>query len=158
MISFRVRRKDELFRKLRRAAPAADEELQKAGRQSAEEMAALAISFAPEDSGDLKESIEVTPPGQRTPEYSQGGAVVPAGAFAVTAGNRDVRYPHFPEYGTRQFIAGGMFEGAQHPGTPRQPYFWPAYRIVRRKHKGRASRALGKAVKRAFGVGGGAGA
>lgn len=143
-----VRRKDALFRKLNRLAPEAEKELSLAGQKSAEEMVSLARSFAPTRTGDLKESIVATPPGGTPPDHSQGARTVPPGAYMVTAGNNKVRYPHLVEHGTPPHPQGGMFKGTTHPGTPRQPFFWPAYRIIAKRHKSRASRAINKAAKK----------
>lgn len=102
---------------------------------SAEEVAAMMRQLAPEDSGKLKESIAVTGPGEQTPPYSQpgGSRTVPENQVATTVGGPDVRYPHLQEYGTKN-----------HPPTP---FFWPAYRSLRKRSAGRIKRALGKAVK-----------
>ncbi|EYD73613.1 Phage protein, HK97, gp10 [Rubellimicrobium mesophilum DSM 19309] len=94
-------------------------------------------ALAPEDEGDLKASIAVTGPGQQTPPYSQpgGSMVVPENAAAVTAGNSEVRYPHLVEYGTKLQRA--------------QPYFWPGFRLSRKKAANRIKRAIGKAIREA---------
>lgn len=146
-----VRRKDRLFAKLRRLAPETQRELVQANRKSAYEMASTAKGFAPVKTGKLRDSIEVTPPGAVPPSYSQGAAQVPPGAFMVTAGNSQVRYPHLVEYGTHAHAQAGMFEGTTHPGNPPQPFFWPAYRLLRKRMRSRASRAITKAVKKVAG-------
>lgn len=148
-VKITVRGKDRLFRKLRRSISTIEDEMVQVGGQSAAEMVELARSYAPRKTGDLVNSIVATPPGGTPPDYGQGGRVVPPGAWMVTAGNNAVRYPHLVEFGTAPHVVGGMFAGALHPGTPAQPYFFPAYRIVRKKHKGRASRGIGRALKRA---------
>lgn len=103
--------------------------------KSGEELRDRMRALAPEDTGALKQSIEVTPPGHATPPYSQPGGSTVAGEHQVllTAGNEDVRYPHLVEYGTAE--AGA------------QPYFWPAYRLTRKRIAGRVKRAISKAVK-----------
>lgn len=103
--------------------------------KSAEEMAGAMKALAPEDEGDLKESIEVTGPGQKTPPYSQpgGSANVPDNAAAVTVGNSDVRYPHLVEYGTQD--------------APAQPFFWPTVRSYQKRSTNRIKRAISKSVK-----------
>ena len=62
--------------------------------RSGNELAGSMKALAPVDEGDLRDSIEVTGPGERTPPYSQpgGSTTVPENAVAVTAGNSDVRY------------------------------------------------------------------
>jgi HK97 gp10 family phage protein len=123
-----------------KAIPAAVKEavqpaLGKAGEDLAADMRRLAE--ASRDSGELIESITVTPAGQRTPPYSQPGGeqVVPENAVMVTAGNTKVRYAHLVEYGTTAAEA--------------QPFFWPAVRLNRKKVTGRIKRAVSKAVKTA---------
>ena len=147
-VTVKVRRKDKLFAKLRRTVPAVEEALETANRKSADEMVALAKRFVPVKTGRLRDSIQATPPGQVPPAFAQGlDGPVPPGAFMVTAGDSSARYPHVVEFGAPPHTAGGLFEGAQHPGAPAQPYFFPAFRITRRKHKGRVTRAISKALK-----------
>lgn len=127
------------FQKRMRAIPqAARNAVQPALVKSAEEIAALQRSMAPDDpktsAPDLKSSIEVTGPGQTTPPYSQpgGSMVVPENMAAITAGNTDVRYPHLQEYGT-----------TFHPA---QPFFWPGFRLGRKRALDRIKRSIGKAI------------
>lgn len=103
--------------------------------KGAEEMASAMWALAPEDTGDLEGSIEVTGPGKATPAYSQpGGAyVVPENAVAISVGNTDVRYPHLIEYGTQN--------------SPAQPFFWPGFRLMRNRAANRVKRAMSKAIK-----------
>jgi len=104
-------------------------------RKAADQMADTMRQLAPVDTGDLKDSIAVTPAGQSTPPYSQpgGSMVVPPNAVAITAGNTDVRYPHLVEYGTSK--------------TPPHPFFWPAFRLHRKKAASAIKRAVSKAVR-----------
>jgi HK97 gp10 family phage protein len=85
--------------------------------------------------GTLRDSIVMTPAGEATPAYSQPGGshVVPENAVAITAGNEKVRYPHFPEYGTSKMQA--------------EPYFWPSYRLFKKRITSRTKRAISKAVR-----------
>lgn len=126
------------FQKLMRAVPlAARLAVQPSLVKGAEEIAALQRSLAPVDDGDLRDSITVTGPGQVRPPYSQpGGALtVPENAAAITVGNSDVRYPHLQEYGT-------SFHAAQ-------PFFWPGFRMGRKRALNRIKRAIGKAIREA---------
>lgn len=143
-----VRNKDRLFAKLRQLVPEADAALTRVNGEAAAEMAALAKSYVPVRTGRLRDSITVTPPGGSPPGHSQGARIVPPGSFMVTAGNSGVRYPHLVEFGSKAHRAGGRFEGAEHPGTAAQPYFWPAYRLIRRRHRARAGRALGASIRK----------
>jgi len=103
--------------------------------QSGNEMAGTMKALAPRDTGALAESIEVTPPNSPTPPYSQpgGSRIAAENEVLITVGNEDVRYPHLVEYGT------------QH--APAQPFFWPAFRLLRKRATSRIKRAVSKAVK-----------
>lgn len=128
------------FQRKMRAMPAAVRKaLAPATLQGAQEIADMATHFAPEDTGDLVNSITVTGEGQSTPPYSHPGGshVVPEGAAAVSVGSSDVRYPHLQEYGTRHHAA--------------QPFFWPAYRTLKKRSANRIKRAMTKAIKDEWG-------
>ncbi|WP_313193699.1 HK97-gp10 family putative phage morphogenesis protein [Shinella zoogloeoides] len=105
--------------------------LMKSGEELADRMKAL----APEDTGALKDSIAVTPPGGTTPPYSTpGGSTVAAeNQVLVTAGNTDVRYAHLQEYGSVE--------------APASPFFWPAYRLTKKRAANRIKRAMRKAIR-----------
>ena len=99
--------------------------------------------FAPDDPAtgapDLKTSIEVTPAGQQTPFYSQpgGSMTVPENMVAITVGGEEVRYPHLVEYGTTKAQA--------------QPFFWPAFRLHRKKAQQAIKRGVSAAVRKNWG-------
>lgn len=103
--------------------------------KAANDMAATMKQLAPEDSGDLKASIHVTGPLERTPPYSQpgGSKTVPENAAVITVGDTTVRYPHLVEYGTAAAEA--------------QPFFWPAVRLHRKKATAAIRRGIRKAIK-----------
>lgn len=107
--------------------------------KQAEAMAQTMRQLAPEDEGDLKESITVTAGGEQTPAYSQPGGqmTVPENAVAVTVGNTDVRYPHLQEYGTTKMNA--------------QPFFWPSVRLHQKKAQQAIKRGVARAVKKNWG-------
>jgi len=91
------------------------------------------------DTGALIDSIAVTAGGEQTPPYSQpgGSMTVPDTAVAITVGNTEVRYAHLVEYGTSKMKA--------------EPYFWPAYRLDKKKSRTAIKRAIGNAVKANWG-------
>ena len=103
--------------------------------RSGEELRSAMQGLAPKDTGALIESITVTPPGGTTPPYSQpgGSTTVPDNQVMITVGNSDVRYPHLVEYGTRH--------------APAQPFFWPAFRLLKKRLENRIKRAIRRAVK-----------
>lgn len=126
------------FQKRMRAIPqAAREAVKPVLVREAEKIADTMRALAPEDEGDLKGSIAVTGPLEATPPYSQpgGSTVVPENVAAITAGNSDVRYPHLQEYGT-----------TFHPA---QPFFWPAFRLGRKKALAAIKRGIGTAIRKA---------
>lgn len=96
--------------------------------------------LAPDDPAtgapDLKTSIAVTGPGQKTPPYSQpgGSMVVGENEAAVTVGNSEVRYPHLLEYGTTKMNA--------------QPFFWPAVRSNQKKIRQAIKRSITRAIRK----------
>jgi HK97 gp10 family phage protein len=106
--------------------------------KSGNELAGAMKHLAPVDTGALRDSIAVTDPGERTPPYSQpgGSTTVPENAVAITAGDEDVRYAHLVEYGTAEAHA--------------QPYFWPAYRLFKKRITNRTKRAISAAVKQGW--------
>ena len=95
--------------------------------------------IVPVDSGELRDSIAVTPPDSSTPPYSTPGGsfVVPETSVAVTAGGKDARHARLVEYGTVK--------------TDAQPFFWPAVRLHNKKAKAAIKRSIGKAVKMEWG-------
>lgn len=121
--------------------------------KSGHELAAMQRGLVAVDKGDTRDSIAVTPPGGTTPPYSQPGGSRTAGPLEaiVTAGNTKVRTAHLVEYGTAPHINGGWAAGTQHPGTKAQPFFWPAYRALRKRFKSRNTRAISKAIRDEFG-------
>ncbi|NVO55096.1 HK97 gp10 family phage protein [Rhodobacteraceae bacterium B1Z28] len=105
--------------------------------KSAEEYAATMRALVPVDEGDLKESIEVTAPGETTPAYAEGGGRRTAGPnqALVTVGNEDVRHGHLQEFGTVKQEA--------------QPFMRPGARLAKPRAQRRISRAIGQAIKKA---------
>lgn len=132
------------FQRRMQAIPkAAREAVAPALVKSAEEIADGMRALVPVDDGHLKASIAVTGPGKSTPPYSQpgGSVIVPEMTSMVTAGNSEVRYAHLVEYGH-----GNGLHGSE---VPPHPFFWPGFRLGRKRALNRIKRAVGKAVKEA---------
>lgn len=135
--------------RLQRRMAAIPEEIRKdAGKsvvKQANKMAGTMEALVPVDDGDLKESIKVTGPGQRTPAYSQpgGSMVVPENAAAITVGNEDVRYGHLVEYGHKNGLHGTV--------VPPHPFFWPAVRLEGKKARRNIKSAVSRTVKKHWG-------
>lgn len=129
---------DELMKAFDRVKKAPRNAVLKALATSANDIASTQRALAPEDTGALKESITVTLPGQSTPPYSKPGGSRVAGEneVIVTVGDTDTRYPHLIEYGTSD--------------TDAQPFFWPGFRLQRKRAQQRIDRAGRKAIRDAW--------
>ena len=97
--------------------------------KSATEMVALAKSLVAVDEGGLSATIE------QVPGENDLAVVVRAGGAATTVDGYDRSLA--VEHGT-----ANMAE---------QPFFWPAYRAIKKRAKGRATRAIRKAARAAAG-------
>ncbi|MEX0406904.1 HK97-gp10 family putative phage morphogenesis protein [Aquibium sp. LZ166] len=123
------RRLANIPKSVRRAAGAALE-------ANAADLVRTQRALAPRDDGDLQASIR----------WSRDGEI----AVVVEAGG---------ETTTRQ-AKGGAYEYdyalAQEFGTKEQPgqsFFWPGYRLMRKKMNARTKRAISKSVKEAYASG-----
>jgi len=127
---------DRLKRKLTKSIPErvrknTEEALQRAARAMTDTME----GFAPEDTGRLKGSIGWTmgdaPNGSLAskPSRRSPGDIV----ATVYAGDRDAYYARFVEFGTQNMSA--------------RPFFYPAYRLHKKRVKGSISRAIKKGLK-----------
>lgn len=119
--------------------------------EGADEITDMQRRLAPVKSGELRDSIKQTWGGGRE-RYSSlnatGGAGDPDLTVRISAGNSKVRYAHFVEFGTRPHVNGGKFAGTLHPGARAKPFFYPAYRALKRRVKSRITRATTKAAKK----------
>lgn len=129
---------DDLMKAFDRVKKAPRDAVLKALTTSAGSIASTQRALAPEDTGALKDSIAVTLPGQSTPPYSQPGGNRVAGdnEVIITVGDSDTRYPHLVEYGTAAADA--------------QPFFWPGFRLQRKRAQQRIDRAGRKAIRDAW--------
>ncbi|MGM4911437.1 HK97-gp10 family putative phage morphogenesis protein [Rhizobium sp. 768_B6_N1_8] len=137
----------ELQRKLDRLPQVVKARIREAMEQGAQEIVDLAKSLAPYDS--LRDSIGWTwgraPKGAITIARveSTGGDLT----ITVYAGNSEVYWARWVEFGTAAHTAGGKFAGAQIPAQPAKPYFFVSFRASRKKVKSRITRAINKAAK-----------
>lgn len=88
--------------------------------KSAEELVSMQRRLVPVDDGDLRDSIRVEPGRHEL-------------SVDVKAGDKKAFYAAMVEFGTLN-------------ASP-QPFFFPPYRALRRRIRGRITRALRKAVK-----------
>jgi HK97 gp10 family phage protein len=135
----RIQGVDRLKRKLRRFPDAAREEIAKAMEQSANEIVALMKSLVPVDTGDAQMSISWTwgdaPKGSMVlGKVRQGGKGAGNLVITIFAGGGEAFYARFLEFGTKNM--------------PAHPFFYPAWRALRRRVRGRTTRAINKSAKR----------
>ncbi len=114
------------------------EAMMKAVMKSAQEVAAHAKALAPVESGALRDSITVTPPGGTAPAYPlPGGAIERHTAqpfeVLVTAGDAATPYAHYIHDGTKEIEAN--------------PFLRRAFRLLVQRAFRRIDRAGKKAAK-----------
>lgn len=125
-----------LNRKLARLPRVAKEEIRKALAKSADEIVAFARSLVPVDDGDLRDSIGWT--WKEPPRRSVLLGLAKAGDLTVTifAGDDKAFYARWVEFGTKDGKPGAT------------PFFYPAYRALRKRARSRVSRATTKAARK----------
>ena len=113
-------------RRMDRMKPGLEDVILSVHQQNATELADAVRQLAAEHSitGELVGSIKASGPGETTPAYSMGGArALNPLEYAVTEGNDVVRHAAHVEFGTAHADA--------------QPHFFPAVRLLWKKHKRR---------------------
>lgn len=124
-----------LARKLRALPERAKTEISKAMEESANEIVALAKSLVPVSSGDLRDSIGWT--WGAAPEGAMTLATVGARSgnirITVYAGSDKAYYARWVEFGTQ--------------AAPANPFFYVSYRALRKRAKGRISRAISRSAR-----------
>lgn len=132
-VEWKFSNRDRLFQQLKATVPEIDKNLRKALAEGGDEMVDKAQRLAPNDTGELDLSIE-----WYWSKKTQG-TDAKSPAIVISAGSTDTSndafYARWVEFGT--------------VNTPRQPFFFPSYRLLRRKIRGRMSRAMTKAIKNA---------
>lgn len=162
----KIERKQKLLAKMRALPGAVRQEMKKALRVGAEEMSDTAQAFAPiGETGALRASI-----GYTFGEYKSdnanvrgvgagGGVGDPDLSVAIHAGDARAWYARLVEFGTRahsikaeekRLSDGSQFYGTEvrHPGTAGQPFFYPAYRLTKKRMRSRLQRATTSAAKK----------
>lgn len=146
--------RERLLAKMRSLPSEVRSAIKQALAEGADEITDMQKRLAPVDTGKLRDSIKQTWGGGKTRYASlsaSAGAGDPDLTVKITAGDSGVRYAHLLEFGTAPHINGGLFAGSRHPGTNAQPFFYPAYRALRKRVKSRITRATTKAAKKVAG-------
>jgi HK97 gp10 family phage protein len=149
-----LRNRARLLRKLAAIQGAPRAAMRKALAQNAAEITEMQKRLAPVDSGDLRDSIGFTFGKYRAANANVRGVAGGDGAgdpdlsVTIHAGDEKAFYAAFLEFGAAgPWQVGGRFAGATHPGFSAEPYFYPAWRALRRRSKSRLTRAMRKAIK-----------
>jgi len=117
-----ARSRVRIAKKLARIRKEAPSEVRGSLQKSGIELAAMQRRLVPVDEGDTKESIRVMQ------------LALPKIGVLVIAGSAKAFYARWVEFGTQK--------------TPAQPFFWPAYRALRKKIKKRTRKAVKLSVQR----------
>lgn len=136
----------KLRKKLDALVRVGEAEIRKAMEASADEIVALAKSLAPvlkepdarRRAGELRDSIGWTwgraPKGAMTLGKVESSPVESGFTITIYAGNSEAFYARWVEFGTQEMAA--------------QPFFYPSYRALRKRARGRVSRAINKAARK----------
>lgn len=142
--------RDRLRRRMKSIAPAVRRALKAQNAKNAADLVQTIKQFVPVDEMKLHDSVKHQDVSDST-RISQ----------RVSAGNKTAYYGLHVEYGTAASAASGgqLFKRQKgkdrgkrrkdkqaHAATPAQPFFWPAWRLLRRRLKTRMSRAAKKAI------------
>lgn len=141
----KIQNRDRLNAKLRALPAAAKAEIRKALETDAQEIVDLAKRFVPVKTGALKNSI-----GYNFDDASSLPNAATASGLVVTiyAGDDNAWYARLVEFGTKPHVNKGEFKGSQNPGAPAEPFFFPAYRLGKKRAKARLGRAYNTAAKK----------
>ena len=138
-------------RKMRKAPKIYAETIDKTLAKSGAEMARSVRALVPVGrSGRLRDSV-----GSRVEAALDGSSR----SVVIFAGDDDAYYARFVEFGTQASTKGQRVSrasgdrkaGRTHTGTTGRPFFWPAYRIMRRLLKRRLKSASRRAARKVVG-------
>lgn len=162
----RVANVGRLKRRIAAMAPAARDEIRAALDKSGGEIAGAARLLVPKKTGALARSIGHT----LGPVEKKAGQLTASGgehdlSVTIHAGSDEAFYARWVEFGTAPGVSGqrvgarnsdvkqnrrqGRKSYRTHPGTKEQPFFFPAYRLGRKRALSRIVRAMNKAAKKA---------
>lgn len=135
-----------LARKIAAMPAAARVEISAALEASANELVALQRAAAPRDEGDLVASVDWNWGGRGIAGELRGDARLSA---VITAGGPLTTKPVRNGVDVEYDYALGQEFGTQ--DMPANPFFFPAYRLIKRRVRARISRAIRKAARKVAG-------
>jgi len=135
----KIQNLERFKRKLAAMPVAAKDEIRTAIGASADEIVDLMKRLVPVDKGDLRDSIAWTwgapPKGTTVLATTSRGAAADAGLVAtIYAGGGDAFHAFWVEFGTVNMMA--------------HPFFFPAFRVGKKRARSRITRATTKAAKK----------
>jgi HK97 gp10 family phage protein len=144
------------MRKLQKLKTATEDPVKIAMVEAAALIVAMMKSLVPVQYGHLRDSIGWTfgdaPKGSISFSATTGRLVL-----TIYAGNEAAYYARWVEFGTapHNIAKGGRnksFKGSgiPHPGAAPNPFFYPAFRALRKKAKLMMTKAISSAVKKAI--------
>lgn len=128
----------DLQRRLARIPAAIKRAAEAALDQGADEIAQTQKKLAPHEDGTLQDSIQWKRDGELR-------RLITAGGPTTTKKVRNSEKGNAPEYD----YAMAVEFGTQKMGP--QPFFWPGYRVAKKRAVGRVKRAVSKAIKDTYG-------
>jgi len=148
----KIKGREKLLRQLRELPAVARSEIKQALAQAADELVASQKRLA--SSKQVADSIEQhwgdKPSGFPSGVLTSAGAVEgdPDLTVWITAGDGDAYWARWEEFGTKPRPQGGFFKGTMHPGTRARPFFYPPYRMLKKRLRSRIARAYRRAAKK----------
>lgn len=159
--------RERLLKKMAAIPQAIRKDIATAIEAGANDIVSLQKQLAPKQSGDLRNSIRAVK-GSYTPENANVRGMSASAAEGndpdltvhIVAGDDKAWYARLVEFGTAPHeirpkrpggllnVYGRMIESVSHPGAKPRPFFYPAYRALRRRVKGRITRATKRAIKK----------
>lgn len=153
----KMQNRERMLAKLARIQGAPRAKMREALGQNASELVASQKKYAPKDSGALAASIGYTfgsyaPDNANVRGMGNAGAGDPDLSLVVHAGDAKAWYARIVEFGTMNSRLVRNYFGRRGVEVdvgqmPAQPFFFPPYRLLKRRMKGRVTRAVKKAVK-----------
>lgn len=152
----KIQNRDRLKAKLNALPDAVKAEIRKSLETSAGEIVDLAKRFAPVKTGALNASIgyifgDYKPDNSNVRGVAAGGGSGSDLTATIYAGDAKAFYARFVEFGTSAHINQGEYKGSQNPGMRAEPFFYPAYRLGKKRAIGRLGRAYNTAARKVAG-------
>jgi HK97 gp10 family phage protein len=149
----RMQNRDRLLRKMAALPGHVRSALRQALAESADEITDMQRRLAPVKDGHLRNSIGSTF-GTHTPDNpnvrgvtAAAGPADPDLTVVIHAGDEKAFYAAFVEFGTQAHEQPNNPRiGYQHPGATAQPFFYPAYRALKKRVKSRLTKAAKQAA------------